>query len=171
MAKKNSKTIGLPKRLTEKHGGYFYITRNEDGKQIWTNLGRDKQKAIDTASQMNALRRKEVIEMIGLYRNATKDVFDVVMQRDNYSCAYCGRKDDLGLDHVIPHCAGGSNLAFNMVVCCFECNSQKGDENPLVFLAKKSGILDEILQELMNRFRERADQLKIAQAAWVAPKL
>ncbi|MBC8395048.1 MAG: HNH endonuclease [Deltaproteobacteria bacterium] len=49
----------------------------------------------------------------------------------NYSCAYCKKPFTVDLpatqDHVIPVSKGGTHTKGNVVPCCRECNSSKGD--------------------------------------------
>ena len=40
-------------------------------------------------------------------------------------CAYCGGRDGLSLDHLIPRCRGGSDEGENLVWACRSCNSSK----------------------------------------------
>jgi 5-methylcytosine-specific restriction endonuclease McrA len=53
-----------------------------------------------------------------------------VLERDGYSCAYCGARAN-SVDHVVPRSAwpdgepGVDDLA-NLVACCTPCNSRKG---------------------------------------------
>ena len=47
----------------------------------------------------------------------------------NHECAYCGSKNDLTIDHVIPRCKGGSDFSKNVVCCCRDCNQSKGHEH------------------------------------------
>jgi hypothetical protein len=63
-----------------------------------------------------------------------KKIFD----RDRNRCGYC--RCDLSnknrtIDHVNPTSKGGKNSYDNVVACCFDCNSQKGDW-PLDILIK-----------------------------------
>ena len=53
-----------------------------------------------------------------------------IYQRDKYSCVYCGGIKKLTIDHVIPKSRGGGNTWENMVTCCFDCNSKKGNKTP-----------------------------------------
>jgi hypothetical protein len=46
---------GLPKRVYFKHGAYWYVS-SKDGKQKWTSLGPQKEHAIETANELNAIR-------------------------------------------------------------------------------------------------------------------
>ncbi|MEL6670656.1 MAG: HNH endonuclease [Bacteroidota bacterium] len=53
-----------------------------------------------------------------------------VMKRDGFQCQYCGSRDRLTLDHVIPRAQGGRTSWTNLVVACQPCNSEKGDRLP-----------------------------------------
>ena len=56
-----------------------------------------------------------------------------VIQRDNYICAYCGKKfkkDYLTIDHILPKSLGGKNTWKNTVASCKACNNRKADRTP-----------------------------------------
>ncbi len=53
-----------------------------------------------------------------------------VMHRDNYTCQYCGKKNDLTIDHVIPRSRGGKDTWDNVTVACLRCNVSKGSRTP-----------------------------------------
>ena len=42
------------------------------------------------------------------------------------ACCYCGSKDKLSLDHVVPKIKGGKDLRNNLVCACVSCNRDKG---------------------------------------------
>ncbi len=50
-------------------------------------------------------------------------------------CYYCGQKfeslDDLTMDHVLPIGRGGRSTKGNVVPCCKNCNSKKGNRTPV----------------------------------------
>jgi hypothetical protein len=48
-----------------------------------------------------------------------------VLERDRWSCVYCGRAANQ-VDHVIPRNNGGSDLPTNLVAACARCNNLKG---------------------------------------------
>lgn len=43
----------------------------------------------------------------------------------NNECAYCGSKENLTIDHVIPQSKGGTDFTKNVVCCCHSCNQDK----------------------------------------------
>ncbi len=53
-----------------------------------------------------------------------------IFKRDAYQCVYCGAKNNLTLDHVVPRSKGGKTSWTNLVTACQECNSRKGDLTP-----------------------------------------
>ena len=55
--------------------------------------------------------------------------------RDGFQCQYCGAKDNLTVDHVVPASKGGPWTWENLTTACAKCNNKKGDK-PL----QKSGL-------------------------------
>jgi uncharacterized protein YdaU (DUF1376 family) len=56
---------------------------------------------------------------------------DIVLNRDQHRCVYCGVSDvALQLDHVLPRSRGGSDTPDNLVACCKPCNTSKGAKTP-----------------------------------------
>ena len=49
-----------------------------------------------------------------------------VFLRDKFSCQYCGSKDELTFDHLLPRSKGGKTNWSNVVTACSACNVQKG---------------------------------------------
>ena len=50
-----------------------------------------------------------------------------VFLRDRFCCQYCGSRDDLTFDHVIPRSKGGRTTWENVVAACASCNGRKSD--------------------------------------------
>lgn len=53
-----------------------------------------------------------------------------IRERDGWACRYCGAKDDLTTDRVIPRTQGGSDDEENLVTACGRCNFSKGPRTP-----------------------------------------
>ncbi len=65
-----------------------------------------------------------------------------VLQRDNYTCAYCGiqsggmqrgqllTRQDFTIDHIVPVSRGGKNTWGNTICACPQCNQRKGNRMP-----------------------------------------
>ena len=55
---------------------------------------------------------------------------NLIYKRDGYSCAYCGAKERLTIDHIHPTSRGGEDTWENLVTACCKCNSMKGNRTP-----------------------------------------
>lgn len=53
-----------------------------------------------------------------------------VFKRDSHRCVYCGSKENLTIDHVVPKSLGGRDAWDNLVTACQKCNSRKGSMSP-----------------------------------------
>lgn len=47
-----------------------------------------------------------------------------ILRRDEYRCAYCGKKANT-VDHIHPQCSGGGEEYWNLVAACKSCNCFK----------------------------------------------
>ena len=50
--------------------------------------------------------------------------------RDRFTCQYCGAKQDLTFDHVVPRAHGGRTSWSNVTTACAPCNLRKGGRTP-----------------------------------------
>ena len=50
--------------------------------------------------------------------------------RDRFICQYCGSREDLTFDHLIPRSRGGQTRWDNVVAACAPCNLAKGGMMP-----------------------------------------
>ncbi len=46
--------------------------------------------------------------------------------RDGFTCQYCGDKEELTFDHLVPRSRGGRTTWQNVVAACAPCNLRKG---------------------------------------------
>ena len=53
------------------------------------------------------------------------------------ACSYCGSRDRLTVDHLIPRAKLGEDLAHNIVWACRSCNSSKGAKDVLEWHQEK----------------------------------
>jgi 5-methylcytosine-specific restriction endonuclease McrA len=53
-----------------------------------------------------------------------------VLRRDGFNCQYCGSRDRLTVDHVLPKSRGGKDTWENLVAACTSCNNRKGNRTP-----------------------------------------
>ena len=60
-------------------------------------------------------------------RPIPREVRQQVFTEANETCALCGSRYDLEVDHIIPHARGGSDSVDNLQILCGECNRGKID--------------------------------------------
>lgn len=51
-----------------------------------------------------------------------------IMKRDGFTCMYCGDKNDLTIDHIVPKSKGGKTTWENLVTACNRCNNLKDNK-------------------------------------------
>lgn len=80
-----------------------------------------------------------------------------ILERDNFTCQYCGRKApdvELHVDHYVPVAAGGSNDPSNLVTACADCNLGKSDLSVSPLMAElRNGHPWYILEELADHWQ------------------
>ena len=54
------------------------------------------------------------------------------------ACCYCGSRERLSVDHLIPTKKGGKDVGDNLVWACRTCNSSKGATDALDWLGQKN---------------------------------
>lgn len=57
----------------------------------------------------------------------TRDDRNMIL-KDEY-CIYCGSRENLTFDHIIPLSRGGPDITSNLVLACRKCNSSKRDKD------------------------------------------
>lgn len=83
-------------------------------------------------SAYDSMTRPMVIRLISYVRvprdtHRRKITRRAVFARDDWTCQYCGSRQQLTVDHVIPRSKGGSSSWDNIVAACAPCNRRKGD--------------------------------------------
>lgn len=78
------------------------------------------------------LRLPSVVALKTFVKPSTHPAFTRfnVFLRDRFSCQYCGTRDDLTFDHLIPRSRGGTTNWTNVVAACSPCNLRKGSKTP-----------------------------------------
>lgn len=70
-----------------------------------------------------AARRKSKKKENGLNDLTAQQVRDLFISHN--FCEYCGRLDNLSLEHIVPISRGGQNTLSNVTIACKGCNSSK----------------------------------------------
>ena len=99
------------------------------GKAAMVVNGRGNIRAISQVFPRPSVIRLE--DMIKRPRPRVKLTRREVFRRDNYTCQYCGRRENnLTVDHVLPRHMGGEHTWTNVVAACAGCNHRKGGRKP-----------------------------------------
>ena len=108
--------------------------RNDKKNNTWQSRAKPKLTANQLRLNQNAGQRRR--NKIRVFYTATQRArrFGVAIGKVSHKeinrlysspCFYCGSKDRISIDHVIPLALGGSHTIGNMVSCCQSCNSSK----------------------------------------------
>ena len=66
---------------------------------------------------------------------------EFIEQNKNAKCIYCDNKltlDNATADHIIPISDGGNNCQVTLVVCCKDCNNERGNLDFRYYMSKKN---------------------------------
>ena len=80
---------------------------------------------------------------------------------------FCGSKEDLTTDHLIPRNKGGDDSSDNLVLSCKSCNTSRGDRGIFEWLGLKNKdnlhrlVAGKYLKQLL-KLHEIADTLEIS---------
>src|SRR5690606_16269728 len=69
----------------------------------------------------------------------------IALKRDRYTCLWCGSPATT-VDHIVPSSKGGSDLPYNLLAACSECNTKRGNRPAFSYL------IDRVL-DLPNAFK------------------
>lgn len=114
---------------------YYYLAYRKGAKVITDYLGKDRlEKLIENINKRNILKKKifETKRILYILREVKRPATSfnryAILERDKFTCQYCGRRAPgvaLEVDHIVPLSKGGSDEPSNLVTTCFECNNQK----------------------------------------------
>lgn len=121
-------------------GNYYYylVYRDESGKFHSDYLGKKEPKELKDQIEIRRKKEKQLqkankaLYALGVgYRigNISSNTRFAVLERDNFTCQYCGisaNESKLHVDHIIPVTKGGTNDLKNLVTSCEQCNNSKG---------------------------------------------
>ncbi len=64
-----------------------------------------------------------------------------IFKHKKYVCPYCEcklTKTNATSDHIVPISLGGNNCQVNIIVCCTDCNGERGDKEFYSYLRRKN---------------------------------
>lgn len=97
-------------------------------------------------------RRRAARYGTGTYMTAAE--FTAIRTAPNRECAYCGSRENLGIDHVRPLQHYGPNARWNIVNACHTCNSRKRDRTVLEFYEMSDEFTKERFDALLAHMAE-----------------
>lgn len=68
----------------------------------------------------------------------------------NYQCCYCGSKQNLSLDHIVPKIKGGTDDTSNLVCACVSCNRDKAHQKMEDWYRSQPFFTTERFSEIIN---------------------
>lgn len=91
------------------------------------------------------------------------------------ACIYCGAKETLTLEHVMPRCRGGPDIADNAIWVCQRCNSSKGEKRLYEWfgLGRRNEIpriAEGKYLKLLYAFHEEFGTLEVSDVASLCPR-
>jgi 5-methylcytosine-specific restriction endonuclease McrA len=120
--------------------------RNCHAKWQWVNdtafRERHKKQRKQSAQTKNGIEtnrrhlRKRRAVLAGAIFTLTREEWESILLQHGHSCAYCGSKERIELDHVIPISKGGTHTKDNVVPACRTCNATKCDKPLEQFMTK-----------------------------------
>ena len=66
---------------------------------------------------------------------------EFLIENGEASCLYCETKlnnENATADHIIPISEGGNNTQVNLIVCCKDCNNERGNIEFKTYLSTKN---------------------------------
>jgi 5-methylcytosine-specific restriction endonuclease McrA len=66
--------------------------------------------------------------MNGVLKTLTFNEWEDILKNFEYECVYCGRKEKITLDHLVPITKGGDHTKDNVVPACLSCNASKNNK-------------------------------------------
>ncbi len=132
------------------HGALRLVERSKTGHVVEVLLPEEIRAARAPARLSHAVNLDEADFL------KTPALRQAIHAREGGRCFYCLRRLTARvrcLDHVVPRVHLGRNSYRNLVSCCAECNSQKGEDPAEDFLRKLYRMRRLSASELAERFR------------------
>ena len=120
-----------------------------NSKGVYQEIGTLRSMQRDTIIARTQNRRSEVASR----GTVTANEWSSILQKFNYSCAYCGATGALTMDHVLAIHNGGTNTVHNIVPACKRCNSSKGTQEVSSWYSQQSFYTEEQLNKVLNHLK------------------
>ena len=74
-----------------------------------------------------------------------RDYRKAALKRDHHTCLWCGGHATT-VDHIIPSSKGGSDLPYNLIASCSECNTKRGNCSALSYLKENANFVPNLMK-------------------------
>ncbi len=116
-------TLGLDERQAEAVATMLADVEAATLSQAEEGLEKSREKA--------RARWRKWVGRLDVPRSEWIGLSELIKQRDNYTCVYCGETEGtLDCDHVVPLSRGGTSIPDNLVTACRACNGGKSGRTP-----------------------------------------
>lgn len=119
-------------KLSEYHKDYL----NNGGREVRKKYRQEKKEKIKQLKRHNNALRKQIIKQSEL----TGQEYSIWINEQIKICAYCGIdcSSEFHVDHIEPLVKGGEHTTSNFTIACPSCNTSKGSQSMLIFMAKQT---------------------------------
>lgn len=119
-----------------KHQNLDQLEHKKEYMKSYMRGYREKQKALTQNEKLceNGLPIEEWAEVLKFF---------------NHECAYCGSREGLEQEHIVPVNKGGRYVIGNIVPACRSCNASKGSKNMQEWYSKSEVFDQERLEKIM----------------------
>jgi len=115
-----------------------FTTRKE-----YLEKNRERERARDRKRQQKPERiawRRPYNRMQNHKRRALGEItvktWNSILKSYKHKCVYCGSKENLELEHLLPVSKGGTNARKNLAPACSTCNRKKGNKTVYEFTGR-----------------------------------
>lgn len=108
-------------------------------------------------------RHKREAKLKRLPSTLTKEQWDATFKHFDYSCAYCGSKEQIEQEHFVPLAKGGEFTHNNIIPACKSCNCSKQDRDFFEWYSKQDNYSKYREQKILQHlgYKNRIQQLSI----------
>lgn len=104
-------------------------------------------------SRLKRDRRRENLIQKDIFSLTINDVRKI-LNRDT-DCVYCGSKENLSWEHIIPVSKGGRWEFNNIVRACMKCQTERGNKDVNRWCSNKNIPVPDIIKKLLVKQREQ----------------
>lgn len=131
-----------------------YWANNKDKLSQKNRLWREQNPDKDAEVRTRAYIKRRILEK-GVTNTLTAKEWTAILNLFGNSCAYCGSKDSITRDHVVPLSKGGGMEEKNVIPACRKCNCSKHNKDIIEWYCQQSffnhAMLDRILRHINGR--------------------